>query len=49
VVITIHPLPLPFVPVKITFATTPLPNKIMSVVPINSAKNGVIYEDINFL
>ncbi|MNR05800.1 hypothetical protein D3C85_1218480 [compost metagenome] len=38
VVMEIQPPLFPFVPLSTTLATTPLPKRIMSAVPINSAR-----------
>ena len=42
VVITIHPELFPLVSLSTTFATTPLPHSIVSLVPMISAINGVM-------
>jgi hypothetical protein len=46
--ITIHPPPSPFDFFSKTFATTPLPSRISTAVPMNSPKKGVvILRDLN--
>jgi hypothetical protein len=42
VVMAMSPPPFPLVPGKITLATTPVPKRSTTAVPINSATNGFI-------